>query len=308
MGPDGNIWLTVSGNGTIVRMTPKGVSTAFKYTSIGQSLSITPGPDRALWFTDIYANLIGKVTTAGVVTTYPLPSNIVNGCQEDATMPLGIIAGPDGAMWFTVSMGAGGSLSCNPGQPPEIGRITKTGQMTFYSMPATPIGISPVRITAGPDGKLWFTTATNENGSNLGVGSITTSGVITVATALAGAVQSHDDDYLTFGTDHNLYVADTINGTIIRTSGYAAAATFHIPGGLHPYGIVPGPSGTLAFSTDGNMLGLMTPGGKFTLFPVPSSFGNGIGGGMAFHGKSNLWFPFNGSHGSANVVRATITL
>ncbi len=312
VGPDGNIWLTVSGNGTIVRMTPQGVSTAFQYASSGQSLSITPGPDGALWFTDIVDDLVGKVTTAGVVTTYPLPTNIQNGCELDATMPLGITAGPDGAMWFTVSEGAGGSLSCPAGQLPEIGRITTSGAMTFYPVPDIIAGglCSPTRITAGPDGRLWFTNNTDQNGATLGVGSITTAGAVTLGNGFPGAVQSHDDDYLTFGADHNLYVADTFDGTIIRVSNYGAGAIFHVPGGVHPYGIVRAPGGTLAFSTDADGIqdvGLMTLGGRFALLSIPSSFGDGYGGGMAFRSKSQLWFPNNGSHGSANVVEATYT-
>src|SRR5258705_107180 len=34
---------------------------------------ITAGPDGALWFTESAGNAMGRITTAGVVTKYPLP-------------------------------------------------------------------------------------------------------------------------------------------------------------------------------------------------------------------------------------------
>ena len=94
---------------------------------------ITAGPDGALWFTETVAETvgqIGRITTAGVVTEYPLPT--VN------SLPAGITAGPDGALWFT----EGGSN--------RIGRITTGGVITEYPVP-TPVS-SPAGITAGPDG------------------------------------------------------------------------------------------------------------------------------------------------------------
>ena len=35
-------------------------------------VAIVPGPDGALWFTELTANKIGRITTAGVVTEYPI--------------------------------------------------------------------------------------------------------------------------------------------------------------------------------------------------------------------------------------------
>ena len=47
------------------------------------------GPDKALWFTG--GGTIGRITTTGVVTVYPIPAT------ADA---LGIATGPDRAIWF----------------------------------------------------------------------------------------------------------------------------------------------------------------------------------------------------------------
>jgi virginiamycin B lyase len=48
---------------------------------------------RPIWFTESNANQIGRITTAGVFTEYPIPTA--------NSVPVGITAGPDGNLWFT---------------------------------------------------------------------------------------------------------------------------------------------------------------------------------------------------------------
>jgi virginiamycin B lyase len=144
---------------------------------------ITTGPDGALWFTESNSNKVGRITTAGVITEFPIP-----------TKGFGITAGPDGALWFTSGNGIGrittagaitefqaasgdaitagpdGALWFTSGN--GIGRITTTGVIAIFPIP-TPNG-NPQGITTGPDGALWFT----ESNSNK-IGRITTAGVIT---------------------------------------------------------------------------------------------------------------------------------
>ncbi|HVS46717.1 MAG TPA: Virginiamycin B lyase, partial [Verrucomicrobiae bacterium] len=62
----------------------------------GGAAGITTGPDRALWFTEVdpvYGNKIGRVTTSGAFTEYPLPAA--------RSQPYFITTGPDRALWFT---------------------------------------------------------------------------------------------------------------------------------------------------------------------------------------------------------------
>ena len=68
-------------------------------------LSVVQGPDGNLWFIQRNSNTIGRMTTAGVVTTYPIPT-LDSG-------PSQIAVGSDNNLWFTE--GAGNN----------IGRITK---------------------------------------------------------------------------------------------------------------------------------------------------------------------------------------
>jgi virginiamycin B lyase len=110
---------------------------------------ITTGPDGNLWFTG--GNQIGRMTSDGVVTAFPLPP---------VSSPSGITVGPDGNLWFS-----------NSGTS-TIGRISTTGDITLFPVPTE--FSSPVGITSGPDGALWFTEESLSFGSK--VGRITTGG------------------------------------------------------------------------------------------------------------------------------------
>jgi len=56
--------------------------------------NIVSGPDGALWFTNLPKGKLGRITTQGTITEFPLPNSAGSG-------PTGITSGPDGALWFT---------------------------------------------------------------------------------------------------------------------------------------------------------------------------------------------------------------
>ncbi|MEO3787263.1 hypothetical protein ABGB12_28385 [Actinocorallia sp. B10E7] len=108
----------------------------------GGPYAVTSGPDGALWFTEYRSHRIGRVTTDGTATEFPLPTPECG--------PYGLAAGPDGALWFT-EIAAG-----------QIGRITTDGAITEFPLPdrsARPHAITPTSephgIVLGPDGALW---------------------------------------------------------------------------------------------------------------------------------------------------------
>ena len=73
-----------------------------------------------LWFTDNNnPGEIGKMTTSGTITKYPLKA-FKGGASDD---PQKIIVGPDGNLWFT-EYAAG-----------KVGKITTSGTITEYSLP-----------------------------------------------------------------------------------------------------------------------------------------------------------------------------
>lgn len=75
-----------------------GIFTAYPLSEARRSLSrpitlyIASGSDGTLWFREVGANKIGRITTASEVTEFPIPSV--------ASSPEGITSGPDGAQWF----------------------------------------------------------------------------------------------------------------------------------------------------------------------------------------------------------------
>ncbi len=98
-GPDGRLWFTAPGR--IGRMNTAGEVRYFAVPSErgdnATAQDITAGPDGALWFLEGSANKLGRITTDGTVTEYPVP---VGGPVPDGVRA-GITVGPDGALWFT---------------------------------------------------------------------------------------------------------------------------------------------------------------------------------------------------------------
>jgi virginiamycin B lyase len=142
-GPDGNVWLVGSngsGGAFVGRVTlgapGEEVATEFPVTTTGHLHDIAAGPDGNLWFTDAGSNAIGRITTAGAITKFPVPT-AASGVH-------GIAAGPDGNLWFTES-------AAN-----KLGRITPAGVVTELACIPTAAS-NPTNITLGPGGRLWIT-------------------------------------------------------------------------------------------------------------------------------------------------------
>jgi len=204
-------------------------------TGSDEPVYITAGPDGALWFTNYY-NLIGRITTSGVVTTYTDPSGSGTGS---------ITAGPDGALWFINGINS-------------IGRITTAGVVTTYTDPGI---ANPQEITAGPDGALWFTNAGNNS-----IGRITTSGVVTNYTdPTMSGVQS-----ITAGPDGALWFTNGGNHSIGRITTGGIVTDYTLPGiDRGPIGgITAGPDGALWFDNFYS-IGRMTTAGVVTTYTDP---------------------------------------
>ena len=166
VGRDGNVWFTEEGIARVGYISTNGVITQFDLPSSDRRpFFITSGPDGNLWFTessvDGSKSWIGRVTTSGFVTEFPLTT----------TTPIGfarITSGPDGNLWFTEPGVFGQPLG-------KIGRITPDGLITEFVTP-TPAS-SPTGIAAGPDGNVWFTEPSKQK-----IGRITTSGTPSCST------------------------------------------------------------------------------------------------------------------------------
>src|SRR5207244_7837169 len=96
---------------------------------------ITEGVDGNVWFAEQNGNNIGRITPAGAITEFPVPTA--------NSKPVFITPGSDGNLWFT-------ELSGN-----NIGRIKPSGVIKEFQVPTSNSG--PAGISSGPDGNLWFT-------------------------------------------------------------------------------------------------------------------------------------------------------
>jgi len=277
--PDGNVWFTENGgSGAIGRITPAGVVTEFRIglTSNSGPRSITVGPDGNLWFTESSKAQIGKITTSGTITEYPL----VSGAQ-----PLGIAAGPDGNLWFT-----------DHGSTAAIGRITTTGQVTEYSAGLSS-NSSPWNITAGPDGALWFTEHINSGK----IGRIATDGTISEYSGATGVPTD-----ITQGPDGNLWFTESSNpgaiGKITPTGTISEYAV--ITANQTPTGIAAGGDGRLYFTEKSGTgaLGAITTTGAVTEYTTGLTTSSGPMG-IAAGGDGDVWF--TESAGTARFGRLT---
>jgi streptogramin lyase len=203
VGPDGNAWFPytyVNGDGSplnggmnsfLGRFTPAGQFTSFAVPTVdafrrfvfatsGHS-AITAGPDGNLWFTENSPGKVGKITTAGILTEYPLASTFA--------APSIITQGADGNLWFTETAAG------------KIGRITPAGAIAEFTTPRGPVyNAAPFGITAGSDGNLWYTDYSS------GLGSVTPTGVVTRFELEPNANPSN----ITTGADSKLYFSYTV--------------------------------------------------------------------------------------------------
>jgi len=234
------------------------------------------GPDGALWFTEYSRNNIGRITTTGVITEFPMP-NV-------GSEPYGITAGRDGAIWFT----AGGS----------IGRITTAGVITMCPGNCC-VGN---RIATGPDGALWITELVN-NDPYLPpkIVRITTSGSTTGYTPPTGnqgisALAVAPDGTLWFGTG-------TCEIGSITTGG--AMNAYQVPdcGVGEVYAITAGPDAAMWFVGMQGNLGRITTSGAITLYPS----GTGVGLGITVGPEGELWFT-DGEIAEAFFVTASLSV
>jgi hypothetical protein len=167
-------------------------------------------------FTENSANKIGRITTAGIFTEYPIPTA--------SSGPIGITPGPDGAVWFTENSAV------------KIGRINSAGIFSEFVLPTVLNG--PTEITTGPDGALWFVALSTNR-----IGRMTTSGVFTAY--LLPGVSAHPGAIIT-GPDSALWFIE-LTGELGRLTTTGVINQYPTPGSS-PRGITTGPDHALWFT------------------------------------------------------------
>jgi len=272
--------------------------------------SLTAGPDGNLWYTT--GSVIGRLTLDGTVTTFPMPNN----------------GNPDPANAVTW------------GRPTDL---------SVHARPDVPgwCSMHPVsdRITAGPDGNLWFTmclrgtigritpagvmteftlavpysapidiTAGPDGNlwfadeAQLAVGRLTPNGVVTrfPVPVYSGCFPSLRA--ITAGPDDNLWLTHGCNGGILRITPFGTVTEFSLypdPAIGSPSGITAGPDGNLWF-TAASTIGRITPCGVITGFALPADW-NQLPDAIIAGPDGQLWF-VNGYVGGAEwISRMSLT-
>jgi streptogramin lyase len=129
MDPNGNVWFTLARADAMARVAPDGTFTTFPLPqfAFGRAVpnDVVLGPDGALWITEYIGNVIVRMDLNGNVTNvYPLSTE---------AGPRFIAVGQDGNLWFT-EIGSE-ALAGDPYTPPQIIKMTTSGQMTAYAEP-----------------------------------------------------------------------------------------------------------------------------------------------------------------------------
>jgi streptogramin lyase len=230
-----------------------------------QPAGITAGSDGNLWFAERAGNKIGRITPAGTLTEYAVPT--ANAA------PTGISTGPDGNIWFAENTAskiaritpggvvseftlAQGSIPRHTVAGPDgavwyldtgkIGRITTWGQVTTFSASAA----APTSLTACSDGNLWYTALE----PNL-VGRITTAGVVTTW------AQTYEPQAITCTPDGKVWVVEGTGGLVAQgtTAGFAAGVVHVNVGVTQIQDLVAGPDGAAWFVGVAGVIGRVTP-------------------------------------------------
>ena len=282
----------------------------FPIPSGGSPYLITWGFSGDLWFTEPGFNTVAKITSAGVITEFTVPTansdplgiatvggtdawfteylgNKIGhvtsaGVFTEYTLPTpssgpwGIIPGPTGGYWFVEQTGN------------KIGFINGSGAITEYTIP-TPNSY-PVTIDWVTNDRLWFT----EAGANK-IGSITLAGVITefpvptVGAGLERIATGYDgfdfvDMWFVEGSADKVGKID-INGVVTEYNLQGAASPFDVNYAFDGNTYVPEPGA--------NLIARINPLGAILEFQVPTPNAQPLGVPQAGGPDGKIWFTEN---------------
>jgi len=283
----------------------------FPIPSGGAPYLITWGFSGDLWFTEREANRVAKITAAGVITeftvptAFSLPEGIATVGGGDAWFtefagnkighvtsagvfeefpiptpnsgPRGIIQGPTGGFWFT---------EFNAG---KIGFITTAGAITEFTIPTPnsgPVGID--WLTSSP---LWFTE------SNTGkIGNITTAGVITEFNVPSGAGLGR----ICTGFDgidfQNMWFVESSAGQVAKIAANGTITEFALQGAGSPFDLNYAFDGNIYVAEAGaNLIARVNPVGVIIEFSPPTPNSQPFSIAQAGGPSSKIWFTERGA-------------
>lgn len=252
--------------------------------------NIIAGAHDDLWFTECTGNKIGHLTTAGVLTEYPVPT--ADACPYGIARRTSAVAGGGtiDTIFFTERAGN------------KIGVISETGVVTEYAIPRA--GVCPGGITARPsDSRVWFTEVCNPNVSTMDRIASFDPDVATkfVETSLSNGGTSTTG--IASAADGTLWLAERspTQGRIGRLVVVGGATECGVPQWeAEPFAITVAGDGRVWFTEyAGNMIGVVDPtsfkclSSAFVEFTIPTTGSKpaGIAVGPACTGAGRaIWF------------------
>jgi virginiamycin B lyase len=262
---DGSVWYTQWYNGGVGDINPSGSTSTYPLAA-SKPYGIAPGSDGNFWIPDNANDQIDVVTPSGaLIASYPL-----------AYAPMEIAKGSDGNLWFTAE-----DSSLTTGFS-EIVQITSSGAMTAYptSTSAQTAKRYAHAITAGPDGRLWFTEGNY-------IGAIATSGAMTEYPIPSG----RSSDFITSGPDGNLWFTEAYGNEVGRITPSGSVTEYAVPTLFaSPWMIAAGKDGALWFTEEGGtgQIGRVTTTGSVTEYPITNLSGEPA---ILAGADGNLWIP-----------------
>jgi streptogramin lyase len=153
---DGTVWFTGSeastGTAFIGELDPAAGVVSTTGLS-GTAAGIAVAPNGTVWATEIFAQLIARLTPNGSA-----PHAVVEFQTAQGATPLGIAAAPDGNVWFTQNLRG------------NIARITQDGVITEASKPidfGDPKRPDPIGIAIDAIGNPWYAESLVDKVANL---------------------------------------------------------------------------------------------------------------------------------------------
>jgi streptogramin lyase len=261
-------------------------------TAYAEPFGICLGPnnDTNLWFTEYFSGQVGRITTNGTYTEYPL----TNGNSSSNTT---ITPGPDGNLWF-VEYNLNRIAAFNPAPLANITKATNLVPLVHEYGPfgtnTTYLGGTPGTnaymngLVAGPDGNMWFTLYSYGNVGKLNPAT----GAYTLYPLPSGT--NSGPWAITAGVDGALWFTELASNNIGRITTSGQVTEFPIPllfGNTvpEPYSILATADSNIWFTEYlGSAVCRMNPTGVVTVFPTltvescPFSLATGP--------DSNIWF------------------
>lgn len=274
-GPDKSLWLALSAQNAIMKLSTKGSATIYATPSLNSDPEAIDDNGKAIWFTEFQTGCVGTINKAGLITEYPtgLAMNFSTG----------MAAGLSRNSWFGTDQNS-------------MYEIGPKGSVTNFPIPDPSAQLTAVAL--GPDGNMWF-----EEFSGPNVGYVTPSGTVQEFPVFNGGSSSYG---IAAGPDGRIWFTDAAStriGAIAVTGGKATYYTAGLTG--QPASITAGPDGNLYFGEYDGTLGRVTTDGVITEFPLVMTEGSFPVISLTIGPDGDIWFS-NNAHSQVGQLKLPI--